>query len=158
MLGFVKEFFELVGYTYGLDYEVVAFQAVNTADLGGKTMHKAFGWKGKGERVQEGAKREAHKRMAHSGAGSFWTKISLVDAKLLAQAEKDLRQVIPVNNPWKTKDGQVRPFAGVNVIFTGDFHQLPPRRASTLLMCRAPPATPTVRKRLRMPWVTTASS
>jgi hypothetical protein len=49
-----------------------------------------------------------------------------VDAKLLAQAEKDLRQVIPVNNPWKTKDGQVRPFAGVNVIFTGDFHQLPP--------------------------------
>ena len=74
VLGFVKEFFELVGYTYGLDYEVVAFQAVNTADLGGKTMHKAFGWKGKGERVQEGAKREAHKRMAHSGAGSFWTR------------------------------------------------------------------------------------
>ena len=53
-------------------------------------------------------------------------EISLLDAKLLGQAEKELREVVPVNNPWKAENGQVRPFAGVNVIFTGDFHQLPP--------------------------------
>lgn len=125
VLGFVRELFEIMGYTYGLDYEVAAFQAVNAADLSGKTMHKAFGWKKTGERPQEGARREAHKRMAH-WRWLILDEISLVDAKLLGQAEKDLREVLPVNNPWKMKDGQVRPFAGVNVIFTGDFHQLPP--------------------------------
>jgi hypothetical protein len=125
VLGFIRELFDMMGYTYGLDYEVATFQAVNAADLGGKTMHKAFGWKGKGERVQEGAQRDAHKRMAH-WRWLILDEISLVDAKLLGQAERDLREVVPANSPWKNKNGQVRPFAGVNVIFTGDFHQLPP--------------------------------
>ena len=125
VLGFVRELFNMMGYTYGLDYEVAAFQAVNAADLGGKTMHKAFGWKGKGEKAQEGARRDAHKRMAH-WRWLILDEISLVDAKLLGQAERDLREIVPANSPWKNKDGKVRPFAGVNVIFTGDFHQLPP--------------------------------
>ena len=126
VLGFVKELFDMMGYTYGLDYEVATFQAVNAADLGGKTMHKAFGWKGKGDRGQEApARREAHKRMAH-WRWLILDEISLVDAKLLGQAERDLREVVPANSPWKNKSGKVRPFAGLNVIFTGDFHQLPP--------------------------------
>ena len=125
VLGFVRELFDMMGYTYGLDYEVAAFQAVNAADLKGKTMHKAFGWKAKGGPPDEGAKREAHKRMAH-WRWLILDEISLVDAKLLGQAEKELREVVPVSNPWKTKNDQVRPFAGINVIFTGDFHQLPP--------------------------------
>jgi len=36
VLGFIRELFDMIGYTYGLDYEVAAFQAVNAADLGGK--------------------------------------------------------------------------------------------------------------------------
>ena len=125
VLKFVRGLFEIMGYAYGLDYEVAAFQAVNAADLMGKTMHKAFGWKRTGERPEEGARREAHKRMAH-WRWLILDEISLVDAKLLGQAEKDLREVVPVSNPWKIKNGQTRPFAGVNVILTGDFHQLQP--------------------------------
>lgn len=34
----------MMGYTYGLDFEVVSFQTVNAADLGGKTIHHAFGF------------------------------------------------------------------------------------------------------------------
>ena len=125
VLAFVRELFDMIGYTYGLDYEVVAFQAVNAADLGGKTMHKAFGWKRAGERLQEGARREAHKRMCH-WRWLVLDEISLVDAKLLGQAERDLREVVPASNPWKHNGDRARPFAGINVIFTGDFHQLPP--------------------------------
>ena len=125
VLAFIKELFNMMGYTYGLDYEVIAFQAVNAADLGGKTMHKAFGWKRAGDRPQEGARREAHRRMGH-WRWLILDEISLVDAKLVGQAERDLREVVPANNPWKCKENQVRPFAGINVIFTGDFHQLPP--------------------------------
>lgn len=125
VLGFVRALFDLMGYTYALDYEVAAFQAVNAADLQGKTMHKAFGWKAKGGTPDEGAKREAQRRMAH-WRWLILDEISLVDAKLLGQAEKELREVVPVSNPWKSKNGQARPFAGINVIFTGDFHQLPP--------------------------------
>ena len=125
VLGFVRELFDMMGYSYGLDYEVAAFQAVNAADLHGKTLHSAFGWKGKGGRPDDATRREAHKRMAH-WRWLIVDEISLLDAKLLGQAEKELREVVPVNNPWKAENGQVRPFAGVNVIFTGDFHQLPP--------------------------------
>ena len=125
VLTFIRELFDMMGYTYGLDYEVVAFQAVNAADLGGKTMHKAFGWKRSGDRPQESARREAHKRMGH-WRWLILDEISLVDAKLVGQAERDLREVVPANNPWKCKENQARPFAGINVIFTGDFHQLPP--------------------------------
>lgn len=54
-------------------------------------------------------------------------EISMVNARLLAQAEARLRAVIPSANAWKTAvGGEARPFAGLNVIFTGDFHQLPP--------------------------------
>ena len=127
VLFLLREFFDqVVGYMYGLDYEVAAYQAVNAADLQGKTMHKAFGWKKYGEPASEAAAREAHKRMA------VWRwlildEISLVDAKLLGQAERDLREVKAANDQWKTnRAGVVRPFGGINVIFTGDFHQLPP--------------------------------
>jgi hypothetical protein len=69
VLGFVRALFDLMGYTYALDYEVAAFQAVNAADLQGKTMHKAFGWKAKGGTPDEGAKREAQRRLAVAHLG-----------------------------------------------------------------------------------------
>ena len=127
VLTLIRELFDVIaGYTYGLEYEVAAYQAVNAADLQGKTMHKAFGWKRYGERASEAAAREAHKRMAH-WRWLILDEISLVDAKLLGQAERDLREVIPAASRWKTnREGQARAFGGINIIFTGDFHQLPP--------------------------------
>ena len=157
VLGFVRTLFDMMGYTYALDYEVAAFQAVNAADLQGKTMHKAFGWKAKGGSPDEGAKREAHRRMAH-WRWLILDEISLVDAKLLGQAEKELREVVPVSNPWKTKNGQVRPFAGINVIFTGDFHQLPPPAGIYLAQVPRAVRDPHGKVRRRTRWGITASN
>ena len=125
VLGFLRQLFELVGYTYGLDYEVVAFQAVNAADLKGKTIHSAFGF----DRQNQGdkaASEEVTKKMAH-WRWLIMDEVSLTDAKLLAQMEQRLRFAVPGASPWRQDlHGRLRPFGGVNVIFTGDFHQLPP--------------------------------
>ena len=155
VLGFVTELFEMMGYTYGLDYEVAAFQAVNAADLQGKTIHGAFGWKQFGG-PDEGARRQAHTHMAH-WRWLILDEISMVDGKLLAQAEKELRDVVPVTNPWKIKNGLVRPFAGVNVIFTGDFHSYRRPRATTWQIYLAQSVIQMVRWRPRMPWASMAS-
>ena len=115
---------EVLGYVYGLDYEVAAFQTVNAMDLGGKTIHSAFGFH-RGSRGQM-ASDDAAKRMA------YWRwlvidEISLTSADLLARAEERLRACVPSASLWKRDgSGAVRPFAGVNVIFTGDFQQLKP--------------------------------
>ena len=123
VLHYLRKLFELIGYTQGISFEFTAFQAVNATDIGGKTLHDTFGINVKGDQPisQEKAKQMAYLRWL------IVDEISLVNAKLLAQVEHRLRVVIPSANPWKTDDvGNIRPFAGINVLFTGDFNQLPP--------------------------------
>ena len=64
VLRFVKELFYMMGYTFGLDFEVVSFQTVNAADLGGKTIHHAFGF-GQFHDLSIPCNRDVAKRMAH---------------------------------------------------------------------------------------------
>ena len=125
VIGFVRELFELIGYDYGLDYEIVAFQAVNAADLQGKTIHGAFNFD-----ITASAGKPASEDAAKCMANWRWLildEISLTDAKLFGKCEQRLQAVMPNANEWKRDGaGRIRPFAGVNVILTGDFHQLPP--------------------------------
>ena len=126
VLTFIRELLGLAGHQYALHYEIVAFQTVNAADLDGKTIHKAFGFSIRGTGNDGAATENALKTMA------FWRwlildEISLINAKLLASSEHRLRTAIPDASPWKkTPQGEVRPFGGINVLLTGDFHQLPP--------------------------------
>ena len=105
----------------------MAFQAVNAADLQGKTIHGAFDFDFD---ITQSAGRPASEEKAKCMANWRWLildEISLTDAKLFGKCEQRLQAVMPNANEWKRDaGGRIRPFAGVNVILTGDFHQLPP--------------------------------
>ncbi len=126
VLPFLRELFGMLDYLQGIEYEVAAFQAVNAADVAGKTLHSACGLSVGSYSLDREASRETAKRM------SCWRwliidEISMVNARLLAQVEQRMRAVMPAANPWKLDShGQARPFAGVNVLLLGDFHQLKP--------------------------------
>ncbi|CAJ1393587.1 unnamed protein product [Effrenium voratum] len=136
VLKFLRELFEeQLGYAQGIDYEVAAFQAVNAADIRGRTLHNACGLGVDAAALDRAVSQEAAKRM------SYWRwlvvdEISMVNARLLAQAhengtvslvEQRLRAAVPSASQWKRGvAGESRPFAGVNVLLLGDFYQLPP--------------------------------
>ncbi|CAJ1385553.1 unnamed protein product, partial [Effrenium voratum] len=145
-LKFLRELFEeQLGYAQGIDYEararessgsplrrrlaasqVTAFQAVNAADIRGRTLHNACGLGVDAAALDRAVSQEAAKRM------SYWRwlvvdEVSMVNARLLAQVEQRLRAVVPSASQWKRgATGELRPFAGVNVLLLGDFYQLPP--------------------------------
>ncbi|CAJ1360963.1 unnamed protein product, partial [Effrenium voratum] len=86
VLKFLREWFEeQLGYAQGIDYEVAAFQAVNAADIRGRTLHNACGLGVDAAVLDRAVSQEAAKRM------SYWRwlvvdEISMVNARLLAQA------------------------------------------------------------------------
>ena len=57
----------------------------------------------------------------------------MVSAQLLAQTDRRLRELVRTleTRRWPP-DGSSRPFAGLNVIFAGDFWQLDPPQATSL--------------------------
>ena len=109
VLGFVRELFDMMGYTYGLDYEVAASQAVNAADLKGKTMHKAFGWKAKGGPPDEGAKREAHTSAWHTGDGSSWTRSALWTPSCSGKRRRSFEKWYPSATPGRPRTARCDP-------------------------------------------------
>ena len=124
-LPFLRELFgDLLGYTQGIEFQVVAFQAVNAADIKGETIHQAFGLNRNGKPSENAT--TATQRMG------YWRwlivdEISMVSAKLLARMEQQQRECTSSKTAFKLDAaGKARPFAGVNVVFLGDFYQLPP--------------------------------
>ena len=53
-------------------------------------------------------------------------EISMVSAKLLAQMDLKMREVVRDIGTHKLKKGQTRSFGGLNVLCSGDFWQLDP--------------------------------
>lgn len=64
-LRFVQELLELVGLKRGLDWQFLAFQATNAADLGGDTIHHACSFNISVRSFEQTMKPDAAKRMAY---------------------------------------------------------------------------------------------
>ena len=126
----IKELFTRLGWNSGVEYQIVALQAVMAEQLGGDTIHHACGIpvfdRGNGvgdyhQRNTEVAKRVLQWRWL------IIDEISMVSAKLLADLDLKLRQVVRDLGTRKiNQHGHDRPFGGLNIVICGDLWQLAP--------------------------------
>ena len=132
-----RELFEnCLGWRQGVEFQVVAFQAVNAEPLDGETIHKALGlaWHGNDHSI------DAQRILDLAKEAVKWRwllidEISMVSAEMLARLEARCRQLImdlSATKYAKKGDHCVAPFGGLNVIFSGDLWQLPPPRGTFL--------------------------
>lgn len=98
-LVFLRELFELLGFKQGIDYEVVAYQAVNASALGGDTIHMSCGFKSVVDASAAVAEATA-KRIAY-WRWLFIDEISMVSARLLAQLDHRICSVKPDGDAFK---------------------------------------------------------
>ena len=126
-----KELFEgILHWDIGVNFQIVALQAVMAEVLGGDTIHHACGIPvfSKGETHEEDLQR--HMAIAKRVLQWRWLiidEISMVSAKLLADMDVKLRRVVrDIGTDKKDGQGRDRPFGGLNVLCCGDFWQLEP--------------------------------
>ena len=130
----VKELFrDVCGWEMGLEFQMVALQAVMAQLLEGDTIHHAcginpFGGKKDPKSVLKATQKQ--KEVATRIMQWRWLfidEISMVGAKLLAELDMKLRTVMSdVGSMKKDLQGLVRAFGGINIVFVGDFWQLDP--------------------------------
>ena len=127
----VKELFrDVLHWQTGVEYQVVALQAVMASQLAGDTIHHACGIavKKRGGNVEQSAQKqmEVAKRILQ-WRWLIIDEISMVSAKLLAEVDVKLRSLVRhVGTQKHAPDADIRPFGGLNVLCCGDFWQLPP--------------------------------
>ena len=134
-----KLFHDVCGWQMGLEYQMVALQAVMAQLLGGDTIHHALGINPFGVAPGEKAAQRAAQRQATVAERVmqwrwlFIDEISMVSAKLLAEVDMKLRAIISdVNNMKKTAPGDVLHLGGLSVMINGNFWQLDPPRGGFL--------------------------
>ena len=109
---FLRELFDLIGYRQGIDYEVLAFQAVNAASLAGKTIHHACGFRTEQHSSGDAAAIAATtaKRLSY-WRWVFLDEISMVGAQLLGRMDHRIRSIKSDADKFKF-DGQGQPRQG----------------------------------------------
>ena len=125
-----KLFIEVLQWDVGVEFQVVAFQAVMADLLGGDTIHHACGIPVKRRDGQNEDAVQTHMAIAKRVLQWRWLiidEISMVSARLFAEVDLKLRDVIRRIGTEKVDAlGVDRPFGGLNVLCSGDFWQLPP--------------------------------
>ena len=127
----VKErlFKQVLKWDMGLQFQIVALQAVMADLLGGDTIHHACGIPVFKKRECHGDDLQKHMDIAKRVLQWRWLiidEISMVGSRLFAQIDMKLREVIRDIGTQKLARGKTRPFGGLNVIVSGDFWQLDP--------------------------------
>jgi len=122
-----RQLFESLGWVAGLQYQFGAFQAVVADQVQGDTLHHTFG-------INEFSNQDnmsMHERQSKARNLSqmrwlFIDEISQVNAELLAKCDKAARNLVQDATLYKHKNGEGRRWGGLNVVYVGDFRQLPP--------------------------------
>ena len=127
----LKELFiEVLGWTQGVQFQVVALQAVTADLIGGDTIHHACAIPVFSKTQTDEAKTQSHLIVAKRVLQWRWLivdEISMVSAKLLALVDVKMRSVIREIGTLKIgADKQDLPFGGLNTLLVGDFWQLEP--------------------------------
>ena len=122
-----RNLFDKLGYTHGCEYAFTGLQAVVAAQLHGQTLHSLLGLNMFGKPSES---QESISRVADTLGGMRWIiidEISQVTCKLLAQCEAQTRAMVQDVQTYRLdKDKKVRHWAGINILYVGDFLQLPP--------------------------------
>ena len=129
-----EELFEKVlKWNTSVEFQIVAMQAVMADLLEGDTIHHAFNIPVYGRTFSARPPQQGSKKyidVAKTVLQYRWLiidEISMVSASLLAEIDMKLRSLARDVDPYcKNTKGALRPFAGVNVLCSGDFWQLPP--------------------------------
>ena len=125
-------FGELLQWNMSVEFQIVAFQAVMADLLGGDTVHHALniGIFDKCFKSREGSNEKKSLDVMKSVLQLRWLiidEISMVSARLLADIDLKLRSYYNTVDPFALDaNGDLRPFAGLNILMSGDFWQLPP--------------------------------
>lgn len=128
----MRSLFEELGWRQMQQYQFAAFQAVVADQIGGDTLHHtcsiSFGSSSKSI--------QAKIKQAQDLSKMRWLiidEISQVGAELLSQCDTNIRSAVQSAGTYKHRDdGTPRPWGGLNVVYVGDFLQLPPTQATPL--------------------------
>ena len=114
----------------GVNYQIVALQALMAELLGGDTIHHACGIPVFNGRECHDEDLQSHLAIAKRVLQWRWLiidEISMVSAKLLAELDVELRKVVcEIGTAKIGGSGIDRPLGGLNIIVCGDFWQLEP--------------------------------
>ena len=126
-------FQEVCGWEQGLDFQIMTLQAVTAEALDADTIHHALGINPFTARNDAKSRGKASQRQAEVAKQvSQWRwifvdEISMVSAKLLAEVDMKLRNMVSNLERLKTDSkGVSRAFGGINIVFAGDFWQIDP--------------------------------
>ena len=136
----LEDIFTTLGMKKGIHYQFAAFQAIVAHLVEGDTLHHLFGINMYGAIASKDAKTKI--RMSRAMSKMRWLvidEISQVEALLLYNCEKQTRQLVQHAGTYKRdRNGDERLFGGINVIFVGDFYQLPPPGKNALSLDTIP--------------------
>lgn len=124
----LRELFESLGWEHGVQFEVASMQAVVAAMLDGNTLHQTCS-------VSCGKRDSgANKKNKRNLRWLIIDEISQCSAELLGTCEIYTKNPMSLHGTYKLDPATSleRTWGGINVIFVGDFMQLPPAQQTAL--------------------------
>ena len=134
-LKWLRSFFEdICHWEHQHQFVFVAPQNTQAALIGGVTLHAFANIRVRAKKASPGSAHTTDQFVKYQRLR--WILVdetSTVGLEILATVEKKLQQSIRDRDTWKLRPGgEKRPFAGLNLILTGDLWQFPPVKATAI--------------------------